>query len=215
MAAESLLCVEGVEDQLFFQQLCRTRGLNVAGNVRCDPAGKGNAITTFVAALQLRRHTSLGLVVDADLPAHGGGLAATVRTINQRLSDVGMKPLSLRSGGGFETTLQKVGKPCKVGVWVMPDNASDGYLEHLLQGLVGVAHQPSLQHARQATAAAMAANVGFTAKAHHRVKADLGAFLAWHDVPRMSFGKALSDGYLEESQPNAGSLLNWLNWLYQ
>lgn len=215
MAAESLLCVEGVEDQLFFQQLCRAQGLNVSSNVRCDPAGKGNAISTFVAALQLRRHTSLGLVVDADLPVHGGGFVATIKTINHRLSEVGMKPLAQRAGGGFEAAFQKSTKRCKVGVWVMPDNASDGYLEHLLQGLVGVVHQPSLLHARQATTAAMAAGVGFSAKVHHRVKADLGAFLAWHDVPRMSFGKALSDGYLEGSHPNAGALLNWLNWLYQ
>jgi hypothetical protein len=215
MAAKSLLVVEGVEDQLFFKQICREGGLGVCDNIKCDPSGKGNAISAFVNAIQLNAYSNIGLVVDADFPVHGAGLAATVQLINQKLVGVGVKPMALRAGGGYEAASVKPAAGRKTGVWVMPNNALDGYLEDLLKTFVAPAYAATFNHAAQATATALAAGVGFTAKPLHRPKADLGAFLAWHDVPRMSFGKALSGGYFVSRQPSAGALINWLNWLYQ
>lgn len=202
-----LLVVEGVEDELLFKQILRNIGLNSV-DVKSHPSGKGNAISTFCSAVML--YDRVGLVVDADFPTYGGGFSDTQKLINSDLNKINFGPLGALPGGGLGCLKTRK----RQGVWIMPDNISDGYLENFLDSMIEPSLLGGYQYADQATRTALSASVGFTAKTHHRCKSNFGAWLAWHDPPRMSFAKAMSNCYFDKNSNSYKSITNWLKWIF-
>lgn len=213
----NLLFVEGEEDKKLFLSVSRACGVEV--DVKCDPRGKGNAILSFIATLKLQTSASknrVGLVVDADFLQNGGGFAATQTLINQKLHGINWSPLSQTQYSGFRTTTNKGGE-LQAGIWIMPDNFNDGYLENLVIQSIALTQQPLSNYASQQTAVAIAGGTGIPAiptKPHHLDKAKIGTWLAWNDPPRMSIGAAHSNNLLKFTGGLGGDLSNWLKWLY-
>ena len=212
-----ILFVEGEEDKKLL--LSTSRSCNTSVEVKCDPRGKGNAINSFVAALKLQTSASknrIGLVVDADFLQHGGGFIATQASINQRLQEVGWNPLSQTPFSGFSTTCNKA-KDAQAGVWIMPDNLNDGYVENLVIQSISPQQQPLSNYAIQQTTVAMTGGNGIPpipTRPHHLDKAKVGTWLAWNDPPRMSLGAAHSNNLLNFNVGLGSDLSNWIKWLY-
>jgi hypothetical protein len=181
--------------------------------VKCHPSGKGNAINTFFGLIDLKSAKNIGLVIDADLKTHGGGLSHTVKQVNIELNKREWDPLGHRSGGGFHAKNTDFSR-MKVGVWVMPNNTDDGYLENFLVPSIVATEGARYGHASQQTRQALATNLGFPAKKDHLVKAEIGAWLAWQNPPRMSFAKALSGSLFDRNAAEYSSLVNWVKWLF-
>jgi hypothetical protein len=217
MMADRLLVVEGEEDAKFFKTVLRKLELNEV-DVKCHPAGKGNAIATFAATLKKQTkggRAQIGLVVDADFPQDGHGHAASVKDINSKVTLLGYKPMTKLAGGGY--AFSPVGESrTQAGVWVMPDCAGDGHTEHLLQQLISAAEQPRFQYAQQACDLALdhKPTLDYPVKSHHRAKAQLGTWLAWQHPPRMSFGFALKESLFDFESPAMRPLRSWLNGLF-
>lgn len=230
MGTDRLLYVEGEEDQQFFASVFRKIGMDDMADlterhrkIHCNPSGKGNAINSFgsvLAQLTPASDARIGLVVDADRHAanSGNGFAASLGAINTKLRSHSFEDLarSLSTTSGFFT--QAADKPTvQVGVWVMPDNRSDGDLEHFAGSVVSADEAACFQYA-----ASRAKEVGenkhggpaFKFKAHHLSKAEVGTWLAWSDPPRKSLGAAVSKEWLNIAHPQFQNLINWLKKLY-
>lgn len=213
---ERLLVVEGEEDEKFFKALLRHSGINGVA-VRSNPSGKGNSINTFKASLIKQTTASkarVGVVLDADYPQFAGGYGSTVAGINGVLSGLSWNPLTRRPGnqGHASTNAKYPGVQC--GVWITPDNATDGYIEHMLLAEHVGAESARIQYAKGACAAALGSGHGFPTQAHHVTKAELGTWLAWQDAPRMSFAIALERSLFDTTKPTFVSLVGWLRWMY-
>jgi len=212
-----ILFVESEEDKKLFLSISRSWNLNV--QVKCDPSGKGNAIDGFIATLKLQTSASknrIGLVVDADFLQHGGGFLATQTLINKRLRDIHWCPLSQTQYSGFGATSTKI-KDAQAGIWIMPDNCNDGYVENFVIQSISAQQQLLADYAAQQTAIAEAGGNGIPAiptKPHHMDKAKVGTWLAWNDPPRMSLGAAHSNNFLNFNTGLGGDLSSWLKWLY-
>lgn len=101
----------------------------------------------------------------------------------------------------------------RLGIWIMPDNVSEGSLETFLRYLVPDASAEVWRHAvdsvRQAT------QKGAPCRDCHYDKADLYTWLAWQDPPGYSPGMALTKKILDPHGQTAAAFVKWFSTLYQ
>lgn len=100
----------------------------------------------------------------------------------------------------------------RLGIWIMPDNGSQGYLESFLKYLVPPGGEPVWDHATASVAAAT--EMGATCKQTHVPKACLYTWLAWQDEPGQSPGRALTQKILDPHQEHAERFIRWFCGLY-
>lgn len=100
----------------------------------------------------------------------------------------------------------------RLGIWIMPDNISDGSLETFLKYLVPAHAVPLWNHAQASVATARA--MGAECKDSHLEKADLFTWLAWQDPPGQYPGRALTKKVLDPHSPSAGPFVKWFRELY-
>ncbi|MGA3371539.1 MAG: DUF3226 domain-containing protein [Terracidiphilus sp.] len=101
----------------------------------------------------------------------------------------------------------------RFGVWIMPDNSSDGILETFLKYLVPAPRDPLWSHAEQSVQ--LAKGMGCPCRDSHIEKANLYTWLAWQDPPGQSPGIALTRKALDPHSPSAASFVAWFTKLYQ
>ncbi len=155
----------------------------------------------------------LGVLVDADfVDVHAPEVSVARRYSQIRGLCKGLFP-------AFPETLPATGLILdnddgkRLGVWIMPDNASDGYLETFLRYLVPADLEPIWSHAQSSTTAAKALGAAFHNV--HTSKANLRTYLAWQDPPGDSYGIALSKSVLDPKSPHAAAFVSWFRNLYR
>ena len=99
------------------------------------------------------------------------------------------------------------------GVWIMPDNHSEGMLETFLGYLASGGDKRLWQYAREARSEAR--KHGAPYKDPHRDKADIRTWLAWQDPPGQSFGTALLRKCLDPRSPVAANYVAWFRRLFR
>lgn len=97
----------------------------------------------------------------------------------------------------------------RLGIWLMPDNASRGILEDFLRGLIP-ADDPILGHAECATDEA----VRLGANVRSRSKSVLHAWLAWQENPGRPFGTAIKNRTLRPDRAEAVAFRSWFHRLF-
>ena len=100
----------------------------------------------------------------------------------------------------------------RLGVWIMPDNVSDGALEDFLIQLISASGQPILEHATDSVARAR--EMGAPLRQAHAQKARLYSWLALQDPPSRNPREALYSGALDPAHPNARPFVDWFLRLY-
>jgi hypothetical protein len=98
----------------------------------------------------------------------------------------------------------------RFGVWIMPDNVSEGCLENFLRFLVPDESEPLWMHAVESVARAKAMGAR-----GHAEKASLYTWLAWQDPPGQSPGRALTQKILNPHANRALAFVTWFRRLYQ
>jgi hypothetical protein len=99
-----------------------------------------------------------------------------------------------------------------LGVWVMPDNVSDGGLEAFLRRMVPVEAEPLWKHAGEALESAK--GIGAACRECHYAKAQLYTWLAWQDPPGQHPGIALTKKVLDPMADSASVFVDWFKMLY-
>ena len=148
-------------------------------------------------------------MIDADT-----GLAARWQSLRDRLLEAGYpnvpagpdpKGTILPAPGG--TSLLP-----RVGIWLMPDNQTEGILEDFLRFLVPEESQPLLDHAESSIAAIPDGERRFGPL--DEPKALIHTWLAWQEEPGKPFGTAITAGFLDPNLPQADALAAWLDKLF-
>ncbi|MCK6411783.1 MAG: hypothetical protein L6Q55_05075 [Azonexus sp.] len=219
---QKTLLVEGEADQIFFEALLRTIGYKkqeiTVGPPReygASGNGKGNAIFIFedlLDSLNDGRVTRLGLVVDADSKSSGGlGFLATYQRIEKLLSPRGYDVQTPPSNVGFDGFIfdNRNGLP-KIGIWIMPTNKADGYIEDWCLASAAAAENQLVAQARQAVNSIN--NKKFPE--HFFSKACTSTWLAWQRTPGGGLGSLIGNKLLNENSESYKGLSNWLRKVF-
>lgn len=116
---------------------------------------------------------------------------------------------TLQAGG----TVWRSSTGMRIGVWVMPDNVSEGMLETLLAGLVVPEQKELFDLACGYVDDAKKKGASF--KDRHRDKACVHAYLAARDKPGHPMGMATDKGAFGKDTELRGELLAWFVELFE
>jgi hypothetical protein len=147
---------------------------------------------------------ALGVALDADTNPQG-------RYESVRSLCAGMFPglPNEMPAGGLVTEAGQV----RFGLWIMPDNASEGSLETFLRLMIPEAAAPLWTHATESVARAR--TMGAACRDCHVEKANLYTWLAWQDPPGQSGGTALTRKILDPHSESSGPFVKWFRDLYR
>ena len=157
-------------------------------------------------AVKTNTNRSIGFLLDAD-----ASLIDRWRGVSQRLRNVGVADVPDRppaEGYIGESPAYKT----RVGVWLMPDNVSDGKLEDFLMTLVREG-DPLIGHAEASTNIAKGSGARFSEP--DKIKAVIHAWLAWQEVPGLPYGLAVKATYFRHDSPTAAVFVRWFKELYK
>jgi len=207
-----VLLVEGNQETRTIPELMKRNGVTwevnnepvvyIRGNEGYKNLVKPDVITTELNASGL---SALGVVIDAD--NNPLGRWESIRNASrQSIPDI---PKLLPEEGLIHTTSEGI----KFGIWIMPDNKTEGMLETFLAYLISSEKEELWQFAQRATQEAKSKDAPF--KDSHRDKANIYTWLAWQNPPGLQLHQAvMKKSILNSLHPNAQKFVTWFKNLY-
>lgn len=155
---------------------------------------------------------AVGYVVDAD-DATGDppGRQPTWQAVCHRLRQLGLNPPNELPSEGYVDSLGTAGP--RIGVWIMPDNRSDGEIEAFLFSLTEQS-SPLWQHVRTSTTSARADH-GAEFVESNQPKAELACWLSWQREPAMTYGQAMQAGKFDLQRDDAQRFAAWIRRVFE
>lgn len=205
------LIVEG-NDAIVLSVLCHKRGLSPPVGYESDTkfkkefvknsGGYQKTLRDLEESLTDTNLTNIGIIVDAN----DTGAVSRWQTIRAILAKKYTEASLSQADRLPGTKIVQEEKMATVGVWIMPDNVGNGYLEHFLTGLVP--DEPLWAHTvgvidnlRQEDFCELTpSKIG---------KAALHTWLAWKKEPGKPFGQALESQYFDANSPSVQPFLDW------
>lgn len=201
-----LLLVEGQEDKHVVWHLCRRHGIDNEALFDVQEAGGFERLREDLGQRPKFGLHSVWVIVDADE-------SSTDRW--RSLRDVFVKlgyPDVPESPSADGTVLPATGSLARIGVWLMPDNASPGVLEDFLARLIAEG-DPLLLRA-EATVDSLPAEERRFADVK-RPKALIHTWLAWQEEPGAPLGQAITRHYLRTDHELPTRFLAWLRSMFE
>lgn len=133
------MIVEG-KDYYLIGELCKThfplpKGVSERDSKNFIEGDKSNneVIDSLAALLKTSGIENIGVVIDAD----DKGPAARWQQIKHVLNQKGYKNLQNYSLSLEGIVVEQLGLP-KIGIWVMPNNLDNGYIEHFAEMMIQI-----------------------------------------------------------------------------
>jgi hypothetical protein len=213
---DKILLVEGESDRAFFEQVCKTLGLNTVTvappraltGTHNTKQGVFNYLPFLMSQLADGRTRRLAVVVDADSVVNGGGFAKTIQTISEIVNPHGFTQCPSPQGG---IVFRHKDGLADFGLWVMPNNSAEGTLEDWFKQCIVPVEQKLLSHA-EAAVAALPPPTKF--KTLHRCKAEVATWLAWQKQPGHGMYRAVEDGLLDTKNAHFQKFVAWMGHVY-
>ncbi|WP_246140330.1 DUF3226 domain-containing protein [Euhalothece natronophila] len=204
------LIVEGEEDKRVIPQLIEANGIpwgetKEEAVVSIEAYGNDTfADTTFISTeLKASGLKALGLMIDAD-----DSLNTRWESVrNACLKSIPDLPKNLPERGLIYTTTSGI----RFGVWIMPDNETEGMLETFLTYLIPNDSEPLWQYAQEVAEDAQHKGAQFINS--HFDKASIYTWLAWQNPPGRQLHDAVKQKILDPTHPQAQSFVNWFKQL--
>lgn len=148
--------------------------------------------------------TILGIIVDADEHSHGRwqSLAAVLQELSLD-APADMPP---------QGYIAEITDGPRIGIWIMPDNSSQGMIETFLQKLIPLTSQEVWSYSLDAVDTAV--SLGAPCKSIHSDKARLHTWLAWQDPPGERMSIAIAKKILDPLSPAGTAFVRWFMELY-
>lgn len=211
------LIVEG-NDGIFLSNLCKERGLappvgyetpkkfmdERAGFIK-QAGGLENVLHTFRQTLNSTSFRQIGIIMDAN---DAGPLFRC-----QRIEEIIKKRYPGWQGSCIPSpkgTIIKESNLPVIGVWIMPDNQNNGYLEHFVADLIPEG-DALWDHAQMVVAQLPEKRFSGV----REQKALLHTWLAWQETPGLPFGTALSSGILTPESLLADRFIEWFKEVFE
>ncbi len=203
MNFDKFLLVEGNDDQHVVWNLLKFRNFPECFEVQ-EKGGIDRLLSSFPVQLKGSAVQALGIMIDADLDAAGRWAG-----IKSDLDRVGYSsyPAELPAEG---LILDEEGLP-RVGVWIMPNNATNGMLEDFVAWLVPP-EDALWAHSEDVLKSIPEGLLEFSSR--HTAKAQIHTWLAWKADPGTPMGLAITKKYLDAGDQRAEPFLAWLHKLF-
>ena len=194
-----LLLVEGQDDKHVVEHLRRRLASDLTFQCE-DKGGSGPLLDAIDVEIATDGRLALGILMDAN-----DDLAARWQAIGHRLlgEDVQLPPQPERGGTVIDSDP-------RVGVWLMPNNATPGELENFVAELVPN-DDPIWPLAERYIDGIPSEHRPFSPRKELRAK--LHAWLATRKEPR-KMGAAIRTAELDAEAPIAGQFADWLRTLF-
>lgn len=213
-----MLLVEGPNDKAFFEAFLKKHALDkiitthppktVGGNYN-SKQGAINILPTLTQNLIDGNTERLGLIVDSDSIANGGGLTTTLEQIAHKLEPYAYqtKPTPCKKGGFIFKNND--GLP-NIGVWIMPNNKDEGAIEDWVSQLVVTSQKPLFSKACDAVN-----KIPNPLFPQTRIKkAEVATWLAWQKLPGKGLHYTIDGDLLDVSAKHYTGLLSWINEIF-
>ncbi len=190
---EKLLVVEGKDEINFFRVLFEHMGISDSIDIR-DAGGKDRfktVLPTFTIASGFKSIKKIGIVMDADEHAEN-----TFRSVSGTIEKIGLTPPE--KPGNFSKNIPSV------GIFIMPDNNSNGMLEDLC--LSSVRDQKAMKCVEDF----IICSQELQEKPKNIAKAKVQAFLAIKPTIVNSIGLGAQKGYWDLESDNLLPLISFL-----
>jgi hypothetical protein len=218
MQMKQKLIVEGTNDLHVISNLLVAKNLDITDyedeeRYRNSFIGIGNGkkgvLKALSIAIKLEKLDRIGIVIDADSASEHPALN-TWLSISAILTKNGYQNLPSEPNP-LGTIIQQEEMP-QIGIWIMPDNVNQGYLEHFFEQLI-VENDPFLREATQITEGFIAQGINRFSPVHLQ-KAKIRTWLAWQTDPELPMGTALRDysriDFINLDNDVATQFYNWL-----
>lgn len=210
-----LLLVEGVDDEQVVWHICQRHGIDALRQTSDTPTtgesalfeiapkdGAANVVKSIEAEVNVIGRIALGIVIDADRNIEELWLQIAT-TFGDKFG------ISLPDAPDAGGTIVSDYEP-RIGIWIMPDNASPGELENFAVPMIPPSDNAWPQ-AKSYIDALPDEDREFDDDKQE--KAELYAWLATRKDPRF-IGKAIGDGYLNVESPLCQQFVGWLRRLF-
>lgn len=208
MANRRVLLVEGVDDEHVMKHICGNHGIPELDEVK-QHGGAPNLLESVPVRIKASEEGDVvGVVMDADTDLHARWQSIRGRIVAMGYDDV---PEAPTADGTIIAPPEGTLLP-RLGFWLMPDNRTDGILEHFLRFLVP---QPNvlLDHVEKCVAAIPDGELRFR-KPEDEPKAIIHTWLAWQREPGKPYGTAISERFLDPNVAEARVIASWLRKLF-
>lgn len=222
--SKNILIVEGEADRGFFTEVCKKAELNVGvkditvgtakdfGARRNSKQAVFNLLSDSILCQLDDADAAIeraAIVVDADTAADGGlGFASTLQRVSGLLVSKGYSEAEALPSGGYQFQHPDGLKP--FGLWIMPDNRSEGMLENWISQCVSAGQQELFNHATTTVTALQ--NPLFNEI--HRTKADVATWLAWQKKPGEDLYTCITNELLDNNAALYTGLVTWLRVIF-
>jgi hypothetical protein len=164
--------------------------------------GVGNLRIALEEVLNDNSLTNIGIIIDADDKGYQQRLKSVQSMLQDKLGELRLEPLILPDGGQVLYYPNLV-----IGIWIMPNNQNEGYLEHFLAKLIPETDALWPLAEKQIETLKQMGLQAFSEP--KKQKALLHTWLAWQQEPGKPFGQAAELGYFDI---NADVLLHFEAW---
>lgn len=220
-----VLLVEGEGDKGFFEQVCKSLSLNPAIKVappkdyqtdyeeplRNSKQGVLNLLDDLLNELldEVAPTQRLAIIIDADYEQKQGlGYQKTIEQVSKIAADYDFSLTENQAGG---LCFKHSDGLAEFGLWVMPNNRTDGMLEDFIKTCVTPDEQSLFNHAAQ-TVQTVPEPKKF--KPHHYSKAEVATWLAWQKPPGHGLYYSVKDNLLDTNHALFQELEQWLKKIF-
>ena len=215
-----ILLVEGESDKLLFSVICNFTQIDPVitvvppsqiGGAQNSKGGVFAILPTLLNQLPDGTIKRFAVIVDADHPGnYGMGYRKTLDQFAGIVSKSGynrINPKGLRAGilFGHNDGLSDL------GLWIMPDNRTDGSVEDLVKYCIHETDAPLHQNACRAVET-LAQPRKFSE--FNRVKAEIATWLAWQVTPGQGAHAACRAGLIDRNKDLFVGLTSWLSRVF-
>lgn len=149
----------------------------------------------------------MAVVLDADFESDHWGFKVTLKKVTKILKDNGYGEPNIQFGG---LSFPHSDGLNSIGLWIMPDNYSEGMLEDWIKKSVQDSELSLLD--RAINTVKDLPNKKF--KSIHNSKAEVATWLSWQRRPGCGFDGAIDENLFNFQCESMTQLINWLNRIY-
>lgn len=211
------LLIEGKDDLYTIAELVKKRKLPIIKGTETPKyrirdffevaEGKTSLIDMIPVIINIPDLTNFGIIIDADEDKPQDIL----RSIGKKLEQAGYQNFPQKtSNKGL--IFEQVNMP-KIGVWIMPDNINEGYLEYFLADMTN--KKDAIFELASETTQKLIEQERNNFSELHKPKADIHTYLAWQKKPGLPFGTAISNNTFNVKSPLANLFVDWFQEIFE
>ncbi len=205
------LIVEG-KDAIALANILRMRGMKPPKGYRKPEkfkkefvkiAGSKSQIQTAIReALETPLINRIGIIVDADFDKAQNVAQSYVNQI-VKILEINQMPIELSKDGLIISPIENL----TIGIWVMPNNSNEGYLEHFLARLIPSKNR-TWQFAKEKVDELIQSDFCEFSEVKTQ-KAYVHTYLAWKDTAGLPFGTAVTAKYFDAKSKEGDAFASW------